>query len=425
MGKDRVTLYIKNVNISSLYDDKSLWITYSGEAFKDKYKHRLGFYTHGAKICNIGVFNVQYLRYSSTNGDLLLSFSVAKLYNGNNSIPKGNISTTDLVKRIGNELSDVLYIDKLPPPNTWKVSKDESNIDIIDSNENLKQRFELLKRIKIPYRRIDCSLAHDGTLYFHSGKDRGKSSAGIIVYYKGKEQQCRGNDIYELLGLDYGNEDLRIEVKYRAHSLKRKATKIGKIQLLRDAGYPICNLYKDLGVYNRNIESNIRLNTTLENHSYKPIFNETYSVIYIDINRYISLSNYYLDWQCYVKCNIDYKVNSLNTVMSKKYQFTVINDFIVQCGFDKRITTKDKLYKIIDNSSLFTKTRRKAAKRVIRFLNKEIYNIDLNDRTIEIYKKLILSTGYHYLYADRELKPITSDDILMVINQDKSLNMVG
>lgn len=421
LGKDKVIIYIKNVNIYALYSDRSVWETYSVEAFKDKYRHRVSYYKCGCKVCNIGVFNVNYLRYSSVQGDLLLSFSVAKFYNGNNSISKGNISTSDLTKRISNALSYVLCMDKLPPANTWRVIKDESNIDIIDSIENIQQRFDLIKKIKIPYRSIDYSLSEDGTIYFHSGKDRKKCSAAIIIYDKGKEQQFRGNDIHRFMEIDDDQEGLRIEVVGKGYSLKRK---VKKANMAKDRSelYPIINIYRDLGTYNWNAVYNMDRSTTGEHDdNHNIIFKEMISIIYIKPKRYEPQLNYYLGWQAYIKCNM----SNLSTVMSKHYQSTVINDFIVQCGFDKIITTKDKLYKIIENSSIFTKTKRKTAKKVIRSLNENNYNTPLNYRTIDIYKKLILSTGYHYLYADIELKPITLVDILTVIEQDKALKMIG
>jgi hypothetical protein len=429
LAKDKVIICIKNVNIVSLYNYKSLWRAYSKKAFTDKYKHRVSFYTHGAMICNIDIFNINYSRYSSTQGDIFLSFSVATLYNGNNSIPKGNISNIDLVKRIGEALSNVLYMDKLPPSNTWKVTKDECNIDVIDSIENIHQRFALLKKMKIPYRKIDCSLADKGTIYFHSGKDRKKCSSTIVIYDKVKEQKHRGNDIHRLLDLDDGLEVLRIEVVDKRYTLNKKVKKVVKMQMLRERSCISSSLYKKLQVYNasclynRMIEANKYIITTITSNKYDSFFKKEYSEIFIDFNEYVPQLDYIIPLQDNIKNTIDFNVNSLNTVMSKQYQFTVINDFIVQCGFDKIITTKEKLYKIIDNNSLFTKAKRKTAKRVIRFLNEGQYTISLNDRTIKMYIKLILSTGYHFLYAAKELKPITSDEILISIDQDKNINM--
>ena len=114
LGKDRVTLFIKNVNISVLHTDKHLWRIHYNESINERYKHRRGYYTYGTMVSTVGVFNVNYLRYSSTQGDILLSFCVAKLYNGNNGISKSNISTIDLIKRIGSGLSNVMCMDKLP-----------------------------------------------------------------------------------------------------------------------------------------------------------------------------------------------------------------------------------------------------------------------------------------------------------------------
>lgn len=422
MGKDREIICVKGVNINSLYNIEKLWTTYFKDSFKNKYKHRTSYYTYGAKICNIGIFNVSYLRYSSTMGDLFISFSVAKLYNGNNSIAKSNISSTDVIKRIFNELDCILYTDMLPPPDGWKVSKDETNIDIIDTIENLKCRFELLKKVDIPHRKLDCKLADKGTLYFHSGKDKRKSSAVIIIYFKVQEQKIRGIDLHHLMHFGYECEIMRIEVKYKRDALNRRVKKVNKLtksdcettlKYISGIGLNAIKKFKYDNVDVRYIKKIINT-SSIENLDviYKGVILTSYSDLMISHLPKVSY---------YIKCN-DNKT-TFNTVMSKEYQCDVIIDFIVRCGFDKRITTKDGLYKVIDKSDVFSKTRKKTAKRVIRYLNNEIYSIDLDETTIHAYKKLILSTGYHYLYSDRNLEPITSNDITMIIEQDKSLNM--
>lgn len=425
MGKDRISLFVSTVNINSLCNDKHQWKSYSLEDFKNKYEHRMSYYRYGAMVYNTSIFNVNYLRYSKTYGDLCISFSVAKLYNGNNSICKGIISPTDLVKCIKEGLSDVLDMDKLPLPDEWKITMDESNIDMLDTVENLKQRFELLKKIKIPYRRLDSHLADKGTLYFHSGKCMEKSSAKVVIYFKGKEQIYRGNDIHSLMNLNEGSEILRIETKDKRYSLKKKVAKVRTIQESKERAYILYNLYRDLSLYNMSDEYEIKINVLLGHPHCNIIFKEIHSMNCVIFSSDSPIFNSCIDKQFYIKYNTYCNSNIIDTVMSKEYQLTVINDFIKQCGFDKVITTKDKLYKIIERSNIFTKTKKKTAKRVVRFLNQEIYSINLNDRTIESYKKLILSTGYHYLYADKQLNPITVEDILKVIEQEKPLTYIA
>jgi hypothetical protein len=363
MGKDRVTICIKDVDDNCLSGEKAHWNYHYSDTYKDNHKKRSEYYRFGAMSCNIGVFNVKFSKYLSTRGDLFISFSVAKLYHGNNSIAKGNISVTDLIQRIKRELSGVLHTEILPPTSEWIVTKDESNIDIIDSVENIQLRMEVLKKIRIPRRRLDSSFDTEGSLYFHSGKDRKKGSAVVTIYDKCKEQRDRGIDIHDLMGLAHGMGILRIESKGKGYTVKKIASKAAEI-----------------------------------------------------IERKKGL-------QRQVAANMGNRKNRLGIVMSVAYQFVVINEFIEKCGFDKIITTKERLNEVIEKSALFSKTRKRAAKRVVRYLNGEINTISLNMRTIEDYKKQILKTGYHYVCAEWELKPMKSEDILMAIENDRFLIM--
>ncbi|EKQ57250.1 MULTISPECIES: hypothetical protein [unclassified Clostridium] len=426
MGKDRIRISIKGVNINSLRNDKSQWSIQYNKDLGDKYKSRMSYYSYGSMICNLGIFNVSYLRYSNTYGDMYISFSIAKLYNGNNSTPKSNIFTADLIKRIYNGIDSIVYVDSLPSSETMKITKDETNIDIIDTIENIEARFKLFKKIKIPHRRLDCKLGNDGTLYFYSGKDKNKSSAVIIIYFKGREQQHRNNSIYRLLNIDEGKEDLRIEFKNMRYSLNKKVERVRNLIRMREIAYPMinANCYKSLDF---DIKTSIDMNmcvipATTITPDFKSVFcNRRF---YIDIN-ITSFQMYNCNnLSIYIQYSKFNNKSNVEILMSKEYQYNLINHFINQCCLNKRITTKDKLYKIIDESELFTRTKKKAAKRVIRYLNGEIYSISLSDKTISDYKKLIIKTGYHYLYSDGELEPITEKDIFMCIEQDKFINIV-
>lgn len=359
MGKDRLTIFMKDVHIDALSSDmyiwethlnKNFWKTHNSESFNAKYNQRRYYYSFGSMTCDAGVVRVEYLRYSSTKGDMLVSLSVADLYHGNNSLPKSIIDKSEFIQRLLGELRCVMDINELPPTDIWSISKDETNIDLIDTTKNLKVRFNLLRKIKLPYRKGDFGLADDGTFYYYSGKNRKKSGAQVIVYFKVREQEHKHIDIRSLLNISDNQECLRIEIKDKKSSLKRKVAKV--------------NAHNNAG---------------------------------------------------------NSAASSLDTVISKEYQIFVISDFISKCGFNKIITTKERLNRVVENSPIFTKKTTKTCKRVIRFLNGEIANIDLNSRTVDRYKKKILLIGYHYLYADSELAPITLAEVERVIAHDKTM----
>ncbi|WP_297430623.1 hypothetical protein [Clostridium sp.] len=416
IGLDRTKLFIRNVNINALININTIWTSYSAETFKDKYKHRITYYKHGVMVCDTGVFHLEYLRISLSNGDLIISFSIAKAFNGNNSIPKSNISDSDLYSLLESRLNYVLDMKQLPSMDTWITSYDEKNCDIVDTKENLIERFKLLRKTKVPYKKLDDSSADEGTLYFYSGKTRNKSSSVLIIYFKVKEQHDKNIDISQLLSLDDSMEDLRIEQKDNRRSIKRKLAKYNNKK------------NKLFGMYHKT--------TTL-----KPLdkqYYKYYNIFQTDINQCIPFNK--INLNALGKClkpppsglfeylnhglKIKIKANIADT-LDPNYQFSIIRDFIKSCNLDKKITTKDKLYGIIDKSPLFSKTTKITAKRVIRYLNGEINTINLNSRTVDNYRKLILQTGYNYLYAAKELKPIKEEDILRIIQEDKNLNMIS
>lgn len=409
MALDRTKIFIADVNINALVTSNESWTSYTSKAFTNKYKHRMDFYKCGAMVCDVGVFHLEYLRKSLNNGDLIISFSISKAFNGNNSIPKSNVSVSELYSLLESRLNCVLDIKQLPSTDHWTISKVENNCDIVDTIENLLERFNLLIKTKIPYRKLDDSLADEGTLNFYSGKTKGKSSTVITIYFKVKEQQSKNIDIHPLLSLEEGIEDLRIEEKNTRRALKRKLAKFKSRYNLLSPMY-------------------FRISNKLSSKGYCSIYENDMSqyIPFGEIN--VKIEHKRLKEPCYsfYRC-LNYEPNikaNAADILDKNYQFSVIRDLIKSCNLDKIITTKDELYKVIDRSHFFTKKTKHTAKRVIRCLNGEIGSIDLNNRTVDHYRKLILETGYNCLYATRELKPITEGDILRIMQEDKNLNMI-
>ncbi|MFL0196048.1 hypothetical protein ACJDU8_10795 [Clostridium sp. WILCCON 0269] len=301
-------------------------------------------------ICDVGVFHLEYLRKSLNNGDLKISFSISKAFNGNNSIPKSNVSVSDLYSLLEHRLNCALDVKQLPPIDDWTISQGENNCDIVDTKENLLERFNLLRKTKVPYRKLDDSLADKGTLYLYSGKNRKKSSTVIVIYFKIKEQESKNTDIRSILSLNEGIEDLRIEERNTRRALKKKVAKFKN-------RYNLFNLLPPMY---------LRI-------SDKPSSKEYYNIYENDIRQYVSFNKVkakvrytYLKeshYNFYVCLNYESKIKAnVADILDKDYQFSVITNLIKSCNLDKSITTKHNLYKIIDKSPFFTKITKKQPK---------------------------------------------------------------
>lgn len=359
MGKDVIRIFMTEVNLKTLHQqDATLWKSFKKVHWVPihpndttiEYKRRQERYLHGTMSTDSGCIHVEYLRSSPVKGDLLLTVSVAEIYNGNNSIPISNIDITDLIHRIIQEIRFVLDVSQLPPSRTWRISRDETNLDLIDTVENNKIRFDIFMKSKLPYMKIDLTLAGNGTVYFYTGKTRKRAGMQVCIYSKRLQQDFKNNNLREMLGLTQEQDVMRCEVKMKRQPLKNRVQKTNKSYGFQEGNG-----------------------------------------------------------------------SNLETVLSKEFQIFVISELFIKLGFDKTITTKKKLNQIIDDCQLLSQKRKITCKRAIRFLNKEIKTINLSTKTLAGYKKIILATGYHYLYAAKELAPINLDDIKESIDLNKSM----
>ena len=277
--------------------------------------------------------------YTKEMGDLLLTFSVPELYSGNNSYSAYDIDFDELIPKVLNELRFVLYVKDLPTWKAWWISRDEQNIDICDSDQNNKLRYETCRKLnRLPRKRSDKTYADQGSLIFHSSATRERAGRQLIMYNKSLQQSQKGNDLSKILHLPDDYDLLRIEEKTK--------------------GSP--------------------LDTNIKN----------------------ILKNY----------EMPFGFTKLEIAFSKEYQIHHMRRMLSELGLDKKITTKAGLYTLIDNMDSLTKTTRKTCKLVVRFLNGEFKRISLCESTINHYRKKILETGYHYLYADADIPPVSIDE---------------
>lgn len=181
---------------------------------KGKDKKDNPFYSFGIFKCQSGLVDLQFMKYTPFVGDLKVTVNIPKIFNGNSTTPKSDISLQDLERIIHKEISGVCDISKLKPIADWCITKDESNLDFIGDGEDLDALFQVILKTKIPRYKLDSGRAVDGTIYFYTGVNRETSNSVICVYFKDKELKDK-NDIYINDGrlLAAHEKCLRIEIR--------------------------------------------------------------------------------------------------------------------------------------------------------------------------------------------------------------------
>ncbi|MFH5836718.1 hypothetical protein ACHAL6_11660 [Proteiniclasticum sp. C24MP] len=341
MAIDMVRIFISGVGIDALNHKASSWkrSRFYRQDCETKYKKRQEKYGFGTLSMDSGCIHIEYMRYAEKMGDLLLSLSLPDLYFGNNAYFYFHTDYVELAGKIHNELRYAIDVKKLPPWSEWGLSRDELTVDITDTSENNRRRFDTLAKLKkLPYQIADLTYKNEGSIYFHTGKNRMKSGRQLIVYDKSLQQSIRGINLEQTLNLPQGYSVLRVEEKTKGSPLKTDVKK------------------------------------TLANYEFPEGFTR------------------------------------LEIALSKEHQIFHIKSFLSSLGLDRIITTKYKLYAIIDDMSALSRKRKKTCKRVLRYLNGEFKNISLSERTITSYKKIILQTGFHFLYAESDILPVQIED---------------
>lgn len=233
MAKDRISLFIPNLPEAILKADGDTWNArnYRGKWHTNKSSesdHRSMKYLYGSLSCKAGYIDVQFLKFSSEYGDLLLSLSVAEIFNFTNAIPKSVVSGLELAQKILSDLKYVLDISKLPNYEEWVISKDETCVDVIDTQENIMRRLKILSKTNMPYRNVDTEYLSKHTVYFRARAGK-KSASQVVVYDKVREQRERkGLNMSNLLNLSLSEGCMRIELKTRSATLRRNLKLVRK-----------------------------------------------------------------------------------------------------------------------------------------------------------------------------------------------------
>ncbi|ERI94181.1 hypothetical protein HMPREF1982_01193 [Clostridiales bacterium oral taxon 876 str. F0540] len=350
MAIDKVSTYITNV---SLVKDK---------LFEERYRENW-FYKENDNRCLSYYYKYIdgiFLKYMPMHKDdlLYIDFNPVYLLQNDNIASIYSCNIQQLYSIIRDKLKGVLDISVVPNLRYWMVSYYENNINIIRDSDEIKALYNVISKLEnIGKLKKDIS-EEGGTIYFFNGKDMENSDFIIRIYLKLRQisntnPEKQIDDYYDsdLVCLKAGQDILRIEV-----SLKRdRIYKLFK---------PIVTKFTSDGKA-----------TELEiEPSSRP-------------------------------------VAILEEVFDFNSQVNIMNKVLKLLHLDKTITTKIKLFSVINGSSL-SKNEKHTAKLVLNYLNKVPHIKVPAESTILKYKRWILSKGYHYIYADVEIKPISIDDII-------------
>ncbi|MGE4284647.1 MAG: hypothetical protein AB7G87_13190, partial [Clostridia bacterium] len=242
----------------------------------------------------------------------------------------------------------------------WKVNYFEFNFDLIDLILTINQYYKAVSKIEVA--RLDRFTEYDvfGTVYNISNRTLKDSNIIERTYFKLIERVDRGEakstrdyeDRVDLLNLLPGQDVLRFEAAYTRPKIRYEFKNNKNIPKYEE---------KPLGMFQ---------------YSSTPLF-----------------------------------PGCFGELVNMGFQHYLFERIISKYHLDKTITTRPNLYKVINNSSLFSPCKASTAKKIIRFLNGDTKAISYSHSTINEYKRLILETGYHYITADFELPPITFDYI--------------
>lgn len=305
-----------------------------------------------------------YLRYQPhrCKGKFSIKFNVPRLLTGDNISSIYCCNLQRLFETLQDKLISIINLKEAPHLRYWKVSMFENNINIIRNKDIIKSLYAFASTIHKTKRfTTHCIYEDDGTIYLGNAKNLNDSTIVIKFYLKLKQiEQTHShlniNDYYEskIINLQPYEDILRLE-----------------IVTSRDE---ILKLFKPQLVYSSDPKH-------FKNNSQK---------------------------------TIEQNIGTFEDIMNYNFQLKMLQNVINEFNMDKIITTKKKLFKLIDNSSKLSISEKKTAKRVINTLNlKDKYHKKKPSiSSIYKFKNWILHQGYHYIYSDKEVSPIILDYII-------------
>lgn len=416
MSKDRLVLFIQDVDINQVKQlDKFSKIQNDNPYYINKY------------CINLANDNI-HIGYNMVNNDIVdirLSLNVSYLNFKYDRNGIETITTNDFLDILSKTIIDFIDLDKISYSHALKISIDETNIDMILPQQQIDQLLNVLSKTQVPRMKVETTYLDRGTLYFYSGDNFENPGVKIRIYDKSKELKARGKNI-SVCKLE-GKGVLRIEYCFKRRKTSRELKKQDYITRLRNrkirlnvAHTKIQHATKDnINCYD-NIFNSVNINQYKDNihvskfnkyNEFSTKYGKSKSGINEDRVKATFVSSQLIALQR------QDNLRELNSVLSTSYQSKLEENLIQLLHIDKKVLTKCGLMKCIDNNAALSIKSKKTAKRIVRYLNKEIYNISVSPSTIDKYKKLILSQGYHYIYSEEEIEPLDS-----VISQVNNIN---
>jgi hypothetical protein len=356
MALDLIKLRLEGISIKEI-SSPSNWRTWRMEKKQAEYFRYGCLYMYHRKI------KLKYRRAVPGIGQLLVSFNPTKLLYGDDYNSNVPVSDYRMCTILDEELKGVFNEEDFFRKRLTSIfsSISEIYVDVYGPLKDIMDYYAFLKRIKIPGMSRDDTFAARGTLYFHTAKTMGKSNKVFKVYLKHTELQHRGYEVDPTVGI------LRFEAVFKRRKLK------ADLRRFNQGTKSVSHIQKR--IIERSGDKNIPY--TAENDG----------------------------------------THDLNLLTSDPYQVSTLREFIEGgCHLDKRIATKQILLHTLQLNyppNVYYKLVK-----VVEYLNEESGNIDMCPKTLNNYKKMILVTGYHFLYYKRELEPVDfqkslSEHILM------------
>ena len=353
MGIDKITISLDGVKSHAPFNHVLWPLTDDWRYIEDKENEYVSRYVNDS----IEGIHVEYMP-NTKKGYLSLDLNIPGLLFGDNVASIYCYNMHDLLDILNHKLNGVVALCELPHLRFWRVSKVEINTDIIGGKEYIDKLYTTISKVRPPkYFKLDRRYKDLGTIYFHNRKTRKDSTTSIKFYYKLKERADTGirsrssyYDCKDLINLRLGEEVLRYEVKMRRDDLKRMYQR-----------YTSSIVYKDK------------------------------RIDYIPRSKFDA---------------------SFEDIFDYDFQLFVLNEYIKALHLDRTITTRIRLFEVIDDSKTLSPKYKKNMKEGLRFLNGEIRRIKLSSRTLANYIAVLDEWGYHYIYSDAECPGVSPQGII-------------
>ncbi|MBX4271982.1 hypothetical protein [Clostridium estertheticum] len=395
MANDREILIICDVNESFIRNIN----TYKRRKSDNSYYSYM--YYKDIKESNIYIeYKIKHRRV----GDLRISFNPTKL-----QITRP-FTVESLIKVLTIEVMEAIDLENLIYYNSIKVSKDETCINILLPKENIASVINAISKMNIQHYKVDNEYLSNGTVSFYTGKSPTSTGIKLRVYDKTKELSEKGV-ILDELKLN-GMAILRIEMVSKRAKIRREFNKQRKF------------------TFSSTLNMNVYIKKQQIDDDYNKVFSNLSGITYFNKVKPMTTSNLYFNVTNAVN-NVTDKVFSqfkiicirkksnleeLEYMMYYGYEHSVFYSLVNRLHLNSRIVTRKKLFKKIERTNKLSSAQKASARMVIRYLNKEQVREEISEYNIKKYSRFILSLGYHYIYAGKEIGRLIIGDISLASN---------